>query len=106
MGDHSRNMRSYMKDHIALYIFVAVLFATGVVFGAVMINALTLEQKQDLSRHLGNFFQVMNSGSVVDAKQSLAQISFVNLKWLGLIWLFGLSVIGLPLILVLDFIKG
>ncbi|MNC04735.1 Stage II sporulation protein M [compost metagenome] len=30
----------------------------------------------------------------------------MNLKWIGLIWILGLSVIGLPGILILDFLKG
>jgi len=102
----SRGMRTYIQDHLGLYLFVAVLFVTGVVFGAVMVNALTLQQKQELNQHLGNFFITMSQGMQMNAKQSFSQNIFVNLKWLGLLWLFGISVIGLPFILVLDFIKG
>jgi stage II sporulation protein M len=106
MSDLPRAMRNYLKEHLPLYVFVSVLFITGVIFGAVIVQALTLEQKQELSRHLGNFFQMIDQGSEFDGKRSFLQSLMMNLKWLALIWLFGLSVIGLPLILIMDFVKG
>jgi stage II sporulation protein M len=106
MSDLPRAMRSYMKEYMPLYVFVAVLFVTGVIFGAVMVNALTLDQKQELSRHLGNFFQIIDQGMTIDERHSVVQSFLLNLKWLGLICLLGLSVIGLPFILFLDFLKG
>jgi stage II sporulation protein M len=106
MSDLSRAMRAYMKEHMPLYVYVTVLFIMGVVFGVVIIQALTLEQKQELSRHLGNFFQLVDQGIQLDKKHSFLQSFILNLKWLGLICLLGLSVIGLPLILFMDFLKG
>jgi stage II sporulation protein M len=106
MSDLSRAMRTYMKEHMPLYVYVTVLFITGVVFGVVIIQALTLEQKQELSRHLGNFFQLVDQGMQWDKQHSFLQSFMINLKWLGLICLLGLSVIGLPLILFMDFLKG
>ncbi|MNO20782.1 Stage II sporulation protein M [compost metagenome] len=98
--------RHSIKDQTPVYVFVAVLFLMGVVFGALMVNALTLEQQQDISRYLGNFFISVNEGSGEFVTQSYWTVAGLHLKWLGLIWLLGLSVIGLPGILVLDFLKG
>jgi stage II sporulation protein M len=106
MSDLSRTMRAYMKEHMPLYVYVTVLFTTGVVFGVVIIQALTLEQKQELSRHLGNFFQTVDLGMQWDPQHSFLQSFILNVKWLGLICLLGLSVIGLPFILFMDFLKG
>jgi stage II sporulation protein M len=99
-------MRSYIKEHMPLYVYVAVLFITGVIFGVVIVQALTLEQKQELSRHLGNFFQMVDLGLEWDKQHSFLQSFLMNLKWLVLISLLGLSVIGLPFILFMDFLKG
>jgi len=99
-------MKQYMKENLPLFIFVAVLFVIGVVFGAVMVNALSLEQKQEMSRYLGSFFHELNDGGDFDSRQSFLQAFGMHMKWILLIWLFGLSIIGLPLILVLDFLKG
>ncbi|MCY9664789.1 stage II sporulation protein M [Paenibacillus alginolyticus] len=99
-------MKQYMKDNLPLFIFVSVLFTIGVVFGAVMVNALSLEQKQEMTRHLGSFFHEINEGAEFDSRQSFVQAFGMHMKWILLIWLFGLSIVGLPLILVLDFLKG
>lgn len=106
MVDISHTMRGYWKVHMPLYVYVAVLFITGVVFGAVIVQALTLEQKQELSRHLENFFQTINIGLEWDKQHSFLQSFMLNFKWLVLICLLGLSVIGLPFILFMDFLKG
>lgn len=100
------NMRTHLRDHLSLYVFVSMLFITGVVFGAVMVNALTLEQKQELARHLGNYFFVVDQGELLDGKQSFPQTLSLNLKWIVIIWILGMSVIGLPVIFALDFLKG
>jgi len=96
----------YLKDHLPLYLFVFVLFGTGVVFGAVMVNALTLEQKQQLAQHMSYFFSTVEQGGGFNEAQSFEQALSLNLKWIVLIWLLGLSIVGLPLIFALDFLKG
>lgn len=99
-------MRLYTKDNLHLYMFVSILFVMGVVFGALMVNALSLEQKQDLARYLGSFFQTITLGGEHSTRPSLMQTFGFHFKWIMLLWLLGVSVVGLPLILVLDFLKG
>lgn len=99
-------IRHSFKDQTPLYVFVSVLFLMGVVFGALMVNALTLEQQQEVSRYLGNFFISINEGGESFQPMTYWEVAGLHLKWLGLIWLLGLSVIGLPGILILDFLKG
>ena len=102
-----RTFRRTLKEQNILYIFVAVLFLVGVIFGALMVNALSLEQQQDLGRYLQNFFMTVDQNEAgTGAAQSFWSIAGLHLKWVGLIWFLGLSVIGLPGILILDFLKG
>jgi len=101
-----QSFRQTLKDQTPLYVFVAVLFLVGVLFGALMVNALSLEQQQDMARHLNHFFiSVQDSGETM-MQSSYWSIAGLHLKWIGLIWILGLSVIGLPGILILDFLKG
>ncbi|MED4604261.1 stage II sporulation protein M [Paenibacillus validus] len=103
----NRSLEHYMKEHLSLYIFVGVIFVTGVVFGAVMVNALSLEQKQEITRYLSNFFSIVDQGMLVgEAPNSFRETLSLHMKWVLIIWLLGMSVIGLPLILILDFLKG
>ncbi|OPA81558.1 stage II sporulation protein M [Paenibacillus selenitireducens] len=99
-------IRQTFRDQMNLYVFVAVLFIVGVVFGALMVNALSLEQQQELSSYVGNFIHTMDSKTTSAHVQTFWQSAFDYLKWVALIWILGLSVVGLPFILVLDFIKG
>ncbi|MHA6530757.1 stage II sporulation protein M [Paenibacillus sp. BAC0078] len=101
-----RSLRLMVKEQTPLYIFVAVLFLVGVVFGALIVSALTLDQQQELGDYLGNFFVTVDQQGLPAAPDSYWEIAVLNLKWIGLIWILGLSVIGLPGILILDFLKG
>ncbi|EGL17208.1 MULTISPECIES: stage II sporulation protein M [Paenibacillus] len=101
-----QTLKQYFKEQFTLFLFVSVLFVVGVVFGAVMVNALSLEQKQELGRYLSSFYRTIEDGAQVDGKQSMLAAFSLHMKWILLIWTLGLSVIGLPLILVLDFLKG
>ncbi|GAA3405384.1 stage II sporulation protein M [Paenibacillus hodogayensis] len=99
-------MRLYMKDHLPLYLFVSVLFVMGVVFGALMVNALSPGQKEEMARHVNSFIQIVDQGNKFGGTAALWDSFALHLKWIGLIWVLGLSVIGLPLIFLLDFLKG
>lgn len=101
-----QSFRQSFKDQTILYIFVGVLFLVGVLFGALMVNALSLEQQQDMARYLNHFFINVQDGGGLTDSSSFWNIAAVHLKWIGLIWILGLSVIGLPGILILDFLKG
>ncbi|WP_410514730.1 stage II sporulation protein M [Paenibacillus sp. BR2-3] len=101
-----RNIRLMVKEQTPLYIFVAVLFLVGVIFGALIVSAMTLDQQQDLGEYLGNFFITVDQQGLPADPESFWSIAGLHLKWIGLIWILGLSVIGLPGILILDFLKG
>jgi stage II sporulation protein M len=97
-------MQAYVEAHMPYFIFVSVLFVMGVLFGAMLVNAMTLEQKQNLAFQLNEFFLALDP-------QSLAGGTFraslgLHLKWLLLIFVLGVSVVGMPLVLILDFVKG
>ncbi|WP_438432261.1 stage II sporulation protein M [Gorillibacterium sp. sgz500922] len=101
-----RKVATHVRTYLSFYIFASAVFATGVIFGVVLVGALTLDMTQEIGRHLGHFFESMNQGEELDTVRSFWTIFGMNVKWVLLIWLFGMSVIGLPLILVLDFLKG
>lgn len=101
-----RTLQHYMKEHLSLYIFVSVIFVTGVIFGAVMVGALSLEQREEITRHLGHFFTTVENSAPGDELTAFKSAFSLHIKWVLIIWFLGLSVIGLPLILILDFLKG
>ncbi|XEC92820.1 stage II sporulation protein M [Paenibacillus tarimensis] len=99
-------LQPLVKDQLSLYIFVSVLFVVGAVFGVLLVGALTLEQQQDLTGDVKHFVQLLQAGMGPDVTQSFWDRAWFHTKWIMLIWLLGLTVVGLPLILALDFLKG
>lgn len=88
------------------YVFLGALLAAGALFGILLTGALTLEQQQELADGLNLYFAKLAGPAEADAWSAFRDSVLFYAKWLGLIWLLGLSVIGLPLVLALDFLKG
>lgn len=96
----------YLRENLGIYFFVILLFMVGVVFGALAVKALNGEQKAELFGYLEAFIQGIDTSLVAKTESLLPQSLAGNLKTLGLIWLLGLVVLGLPLVLVILFTKG
>lgn len=97
---------SFLKYSANLYIFVAVLFVVGTVFGALIVGALTLEQQQELAGEMNRYAQTAGSGADVSSEALFWDRFWFHFKWMMLIWILGVTVIGVPGILALNFLKG
>jgi len=103
---NSFSIAKHVVEYSSLYIFHSVLFLMGVVFGAIVVNSLSATQKDDLFYFLNEFFVQLSQGELVRAGDVFWHSFLYNGKFVGLIWLLGISMIGLPLILILLFLKG
>lgn len=97
---------NHFREHSSIYLFVVVLFLMGVIFGAIVVNSLSFTQKEDLFYYLSQFFGQVSEGKVAASKDLFYQSFFHNSKFVGLMWVLGVSVIGLPITLILLFMKG
>ncbi|MDA8194293.1 MAG: stage II sporulation protein M [Thermaerobacter sp.] len=86
-----------------LYLAVAAL-AVGMIFGALAVSTLTAVDKQSLAAYIHSFLQLEAARPTWHGvfRSALA----ANLKTLGLLYLLGVSVAGMPLVLVLLFFRG
>ncbi len=96
----------HVREHSSIYLFTTVLFLMGVIFGAIVVNSLNVEQKQGLYFYLNRFFGQVSQGQFSNHHEMFQQSFLHNVKYLGLIWILGISIIGLPLVLILLFLKG
>ncbi|MED4532286.1 stage II sporulation protein M [Metabacillus fastidiosus] len=99
-------IKQHIKDRSSIYLFVFVLFLMGVIFGAIIVNSMNINQKEDLYYYLSRFFGQVSEGKIASSIDMFKQSFFHNMKYLGLMWVLGISIIGLPVILVMLFIKG
>ena len=91
---------THFREHSSIYLFVVVLFLMGVIFGAVVVNSLTFSQKEDLAYYLSQFFGEVSNGKVAASKDVFTQSLFDNSKFIGMMGILGISIIGLPIILI------
>ncbi|WP_281975832.1 stage II sporulation protein M [Halobacillus litoralis] len=106
MRQGMRMVKNDVQTHMNIFVFIFVLFIMGMVFGAVIVNSMNFVQKQDLFFYLKQFFeqQTMMGGT---GKTTLWKDSILyHIKYMLLLFLLGISVIGMPIITVLLFIKG
>ncbi len=105
-GQLEEFLQEYLRENLGLYFFVILLFLIGVTFGALAIKALDGEQKAELFSQLELFIRDIDLTLTPTADLPLQQSLGGNFKTIGLIWILGLLVLGLPLILIILFTKG
>ncbi|MCR6110571.1 stage II sporulation protein M [Bacillus sp. A301a_S52] len=96
----------HLETNRATYIFTTVLLIMGVIFGAIIVNSMGFTQKNDLYAYLTLFFNEASKGEFASSREVFVQSFAYYSKILGFIWFLGLSVIGLPIIYILLFVKG
>lgn len=100
------NPFTHVQQHKTVYLFMSILFLTGIVFGAIIVNSMSFIQKQDLYFHLDRYFNQLIDGQLIPGKDIFKKSFFHHVKMLFLLFFLGLSVIGLPIVWILIFIKG
>jgi|HigsolmetaAR203D_1030402.scaffolds.fasta_scaffold08373_3 stage II sporulation protein M len=90
----------------ALLVFVAVLTLAGVATGVLASRTLTLDQRDNLASDLERYALTAESGRLADAQELLRDRALLQAKWLLAVSLLGVTVVGAPFVLALDFVKG
>ncbi|MDU4960451.1 MAG: stage II sporulation protein M [Sporomusaceae bacterium] len=103
-----KNLIAYIRANIVGYFFILLLFVSGVVFGALAVKTLPGEQKTELIGYLQIFFQGFSAWSAEawNGTDLFVTVLFNHVKTLGLIWLLGFTVIGVPLVWFIVFTRG
>ncbi|WP_352420054.1 stage II sporulation protein M [Proteiniborus sp.] len=94
-----------IKDNFVVYFLLVLILMVGISAGAITINVLNKEQSQSLISFLNSFFKVLSQEKIESftlLKHSLAN----NLQTIILIWILGITVIGLPIIIFIVALRG
>lgn len=98
--------RMEFSQHLSIYLFMFILFLIGVIFGAIIVNSMNFIQKQDLYFYLEQFFGKVLEGTIISEAQLFQTSFFYHIKYIGVIFILGLSIIGIPIIWIFIFMKG
>jgi stage II sporulation protein M len=101
-----QGLNRHIEEHSSLYLFVTVLFMMGIIFGTFTVQSLGYAQQSELYDYFQHYITEVNKGAIVEHQYALAQNFIHYVKYTGAIWLLGLSIIGLPVILLMVFLKG
>ncbi|MFZ5943431.1 MAG: stage II sporulation protein M [Bacillota bacterium] len=97
-------VKGYFAKNYLILLFVAFFLIMGIVFGVLGVKALTPEQLSGLNSYIDTGLKTV--GSTLDYQSTAKQAIWRNLSTIFKIWFLGLTVIGLPLILVIIFTRG
>lgn len=97
--------KKHFKDNLLIYILLSLVFMVGISSGAITINMIDIEQKKELVKFLESFMKVINEENV-DNLMLIKQSFKNNLQTFILLWILGISVIGIPLVICLVLLRG
>lgn len=100
-----RWLLKHFQDNFLIYFSLTIIFVIGIVIGAITIKVLNIEQKNDIITFLNSFFKTMDS-SGLDNLSVLKQSIIDNFKTIGLVWITGLIIIGIPIIPIIIIFRG
>lgn len=95
----------HMNTNRNTYFFLLISFIFGVITGAFTVNGLSAMQRDELSNYLHGFLQLFGNQNVNSGELFSAGL-IENLKMIGLLWVLGVTVIGIPFIYMIVCVRG
>lgn len=99
------NIAKHLSDNFWFYIVSLVAVSTGIVLGIYVVKYIGNSNSETVSKYFESFTYNFNNETFNGAeifKETLKS----NVPYIILIWFLGITAIGIPFILILDFIKG
>ena len=107
VGAFKRNLLQHINLNLKDYLILSIIFIIGVMVGVVIINNSNEQSKSEISGYINSFVDTIKTEQYEIDKTKLMKISILeNLKTVGIIWLAGSTIIGIPLIYIITSYKG
>ena len=94
-----------LKKNKKIFIFTSILLLIGFIVGTFFITILSNEDKKIINETITNFFMQIKSNKI-DTIYILRTSFTTNLIYILFIFLLGISLVGLPVVIFLIFIKS
>ncbi|MDP4177572.1 MAG: stage II sporulation protein M [Bacillota bacterium] len=95
----------HFQDNFWLYMISLLCISIGIILGIYTVKYMGGLQKSDLISYLNSFTENTLKGKI-NSNAVLVETIKNNLPLLAAIWFLGLTIIGIPIILLFDIIKG
>jgi len=97
--------KSLSKRARNIYYFLGSLFIVGVLSGSLFYLLLNETDKSMVINEVARYFELVSSGELNNV-QVLRNALIMNMTWVTVIYVLGMSVIGTPVVCFMNFIKG
>jgi stage II sporulation protein M len=98
-------MFKHAKSNANIYFPLLLAFIIGVSAGAFTVNGLSVSQRAELANYFTGFIQLLGNQRI-DSSELLKVSIIENLKIVSIIWILGLTIIGIPFIFIIVGIRG
>lgn len=99
------NFLEYLRANIVSYFFILLIFAVGVVMGALAVKTLPVEQKTELIGYLRIFFSGIGV-EINNGHDMLFSVLLNHAKTVVIMWILGFTIVGIPFVLFILFTRG
>lgn len=110
MRNSSRKIKQTIIEHVANnrkeYIIIVLLFIIGIFLGVFFVNNMQESSKEEIQSYINNFIEKMKNLQNIDNMSLLKNSITQNIVFAVLIWFFGTTVIGLPIVFGLILYRG
>ena len=101
-----KKAKNYIMQQKKTYLFLIVLTIVSILAGVLFWFIISSEDKVLVKDQLTNFFISIKKGNDINYFSSFINSVVTNLGYILLMWLLGISIIGLPFILIMMAIKS
>ena len=110
MKNKGMKIRETIKQHIINnkkeYIIVVLIFIVGIFLGVFFVNHMQEAQRTEMQEYLNHFIEQMKTTERLDLMGLLKTSMIQNTILAVLIWFFGTTVIGIPVVFAMVLYRG
>lgn len=100
------NLHQRLSKHVHVWTFLAGVTLCGILFGGIVSGQLSETERLVLGNALEHLFVAIKGHQLASGTQLFVQRFLDDTVVLGAIWLFGVSVIGIPFVVGALFLRG
>ena len=110
MRNSGRKIKQTIIEHVVNnrkeYTIIVLLFIIGIFLGVFFVNNMQESSKEEIQSYINNFIEKMKNLQNIDNMSLLKNSITQNIVFAVLIWFFGTTVIGLPIVFGLILYRG
>ena len=99
-------LKEHVKNNKKEYMIVALLFVIGIFLGVLFINHIQEGQKTEITEYFNTFTEKMRSMETINSMDLLRNSMGQNIILAIVLWFFGTTVIGLPVVFGIVLYRG